>query len=195
MGHAATGAEEIHRFETSKMGVWIFLFSEILLFGGLFAAYAVFRSLYLQDFARDHRELDVTLGAINTVVLLCSSLSVALGVASIQRGKTRILQLNLAITIVLGLTFLVIKYFEYSGKFAHGIFPWTSSFFSIYFVMTGLHGLHVLGGIVALSIVLVLSFRGRFSATNYVLVEGTALYWHLVDVVWIYLFPLLYLVA
>jgi len=194
MEHAA-GVEEFPRFETSKMGVWIFLFSEVLLFGGLFATYAVFRSVFLQDFARDHRELDVTLGAINTVVLLCSSLSVALGVASIQRGKTRPLKLCLGITILLGLVFLVIKYFEYSGKFAHGIYPWTSSFFSIYFLMTGIHGAHVLGGLVALSLVLYWTFQGRFSATNYVRVEGTALYWHLVDVVWIYLFPLLYLVA
>jgi len=194
MEHVA-GVEEIHRFETSKMGVWIFLFSEILLFGGLFATYAVFRSLFPQDFVRDNRELNVLLGSVNTVVLLCSSLTVALAVASIQRGKTRPLKWHLALTILLGLVFLVNKFIEYSGKFSHGIFPSTSHFFSIYFVMTGLHGLHVLGGVAALSLVLFLAVRGRFSSTNYVLVEGTALYWHLVDVIWIYLFPLLYLVA
>ena len=191
----AVGVEEFPRFETSKMGVWVFLFSEILLFGGLFAAYAVFRSLFFEEFHRDHLQLDVTLGAINTVVLLCSSLTVALAVAAIQRGKTRALQINLALTILLGLVFLVNKYFEYGAKFSHDIFPWTSSFFSIYFVMTGLHGLHVLGGLVALGLGLVLAVRGRFSPTNYIMVEGTALYWHLVDLVWIYLFPLLYLVA
>ncbi len=187
--------EEIHRFETSKLGVWVFLFSEILLFGGLFATYAVFRGLFFQQFHHDHRELDVTLGAINTVVLLCSSLTVALAVASIQRGKTRPLKTYLALTILLGLVFLVNKYLEYRAKFLHGITPQTSPFFSLYFVMTGLHGLHVLGGVIALSLVLFLAFRGRFSSTNYVLVEGTALYWHLVDIIWIYLFPLLYLVA
>lgn len=194
MGEIAA-AQEFDRFETSKMGIWIFLFSEVLLFGGLFAAYAVFRGLFPQEFIHDHKELDVTLGAINTVVLLWSSFHVALGVAAIQRGKDRPLRIHLAMTILLGLVFLVNKYIEYSGKFSHGIFPWTSNFFSIYFVMTGLHGLHVLGGIVALSLMLALAFRGRFSSTNYVMVEGTALYWHLVDIVWIFLFPLLYLVA
>jgi cytochrome c oxidase subunit 3 len=177
------------------MGVWIFLFSEILLFGGLFATYAVFRSLFFQEFHRDYKELDVTLGAINTVVLLWSSFHVALAVAGIQRGKDRPLKIHLAMTILLGCVFLVNKFIEYSAKFSHGIFPWTSNFFSIYFVMTGLHGLHVLGGVIALSLVLALAFRGRFSSTNYMLVEGTALYWHLVDIVWIFLFPLLYLVA
>lgn len=194
MEHAAE-AEAIHRFETSKMGVWVFLFSEILLFGGLFAAYAVFRGLFFQDFHRAHQELDVTLGAINTVVLLISSFTVAMAVASIQRGRTRPLNIYLLLTILLGLVFLVNKYFEYSAKFSHHIYPWTNTFFSLYFVMTGIHGLHVLGGVVALSIVLALALRGRFSSTNYVLVEGTALYWHLVDVVWIYLFPMLYLIS
>lgn len=194
MEHVA-GVEEFPRFETSKMGVWVFLFSEVLLFGGLFATYAVFRGLFPQEFLHDHNKLDVTLGAINTVVLLWSSFHVALAVASIQRGKDGPLRLHVAMTMLLGCVFLVIKYFEYSGKFSHGIFPWTSNFFSIYFVMTGLHGLHVLGGLVALGLVLILAVRGRFSSTNYIMVEGTALYWHLVDLVWIFLFPLLYLVA
>ena len=194
MGKMAA-VQEFDRFETSKMGIWIFLFSEVLLFGGLFAAYGVFRGLFPHEFVHDHKELNVTLGAINTVVLLWSSFHVALGVASIQRGKDRLLRLHLAMTILLGCVFLVNKYIEYSAKFSHGIFPWTSNFFSIYFVMTGLHGLHILGGIVALSLVLSLAIRGRFSSTNYVMVEGTALYWHLVDIVWIFLFPLLYLVA
>ena len=194
MGQVAA-VQEFDRFETSKMGIWIFLFSEVLLFGGLFAAYAVFRGLFPQEFLHDHKELDVTLGAINTVVLLWSSFHVALAVAAIQRGKDGPLRIHLAMTILLGLVFLVNKYIEYSGKFSHGIFPWTSNFFSIYFVMTGLHGLHVFGGVVALSIMLAFAFRGRFSSTNYVMVEGTALYWHLVDIVWIFLFPLLYLVA
>jgi cytochrome c oxidase subunit 3 len=191
----AAAVHEVHRFETSKMGVWVFLFSEILLFGGLFATYAVFRGLFFQDFHRAHQELNVTLGAINTVVLLISSFTVAMAVASIQRGKTRPLNLYLLATILCGLVFLVNKYFEYSAKFSHGIFPGTNTFFSLYFVMTGLHGLHVLGGVAALSIALVLALRGRFSSTNYVIVEGTALYWHLVDVVWIYLFPMLYLIS
>lgn len=194
MEHVA-GVEEFPRFETSKMGVWIFLFSEILLFGGLFATYAVFRGLYFQEFHHDHQELNVTLGAINTVVLLWSSFHVALAVAAIQRGKDRALKLHLAMTILLGCVFLVNKFIEYSGKFSHGIYPWTSNFFSIYFVITGLHGLHVLGGVLALSIILTMAFQGRFSSTNYMRVEGTALYWHLVDVIWIYVFPLLYLVA
>ncbi len=194
MGQIAA-VQEFDRFETTKMGIWIFLFSEVLLFGGLFAAYAVFRGLFPQEFLHDHKKLDVTLGAINTVVLLWSSFHVALGVAAIQRGKDRALRIHLAMTILLGCVFLVNKYIEYSGKFSHDIFPWTSNFFSIYFVMTGLHGLHVFGGVVALGIMLALAFRGRFSSTNYVMVEGTALYWHLVDIVWIFLFPLLYLVA
>jgi len=194
MEHVA-GVEEFPRFETSKMGVWIFLFSEILLFGGLFATYAVFRALHFQEFNHDHQELNVTLGAINTVVLLWSSFHVALAVAAIQRGKDRALKLHLAMTILLGCVFLVNKGIEYSAKFSHGIYPWTSNFFSIYFVITGLHGLHVLCGVVALSIILYMAFQGRFSSTNYTRVEGTALYWHLVDIIWIYVFPLLYLVA
>ncbi len=194
MTHVAE-AQEFDRLETSKMGVWIFLFSEILLFGGLFATYAVFRGVFPEEFLHDHKELNVTLGAINTIVLLWSSFHVALAVAAVQRGKDRSLKLHLGMTILLGCVFLVNKFIEYSGKFSHGIYPWTSNFFSIYFVMTGLHGLHVFGGVIALSIMLFWAYRGRFSSTNYTRVEGTALYWHLVDIIWIFLFPLLYLVA
>ena len=194
--------------EVSKLGMWLFLATEILLFGVLFATYAVFRAQYTEMFHEQHLELveskvhifgltveGLDIGFINTVVLICSSLTMACGIASIQRGNRKLLALFLALTILGGLIFGVNKYFEYGAKFEHHIYPGTSLFFSLYFMMTGLHMLHVFGGVLILGVMLVLTLKGKFSAKYYTPVELGGLYWHLVDLIWIYLFPLFYLIG
>jgi cytochrome c oxidase subunit 3 len=182
-------------FESAKLGVWTFLATEVLLFGALFTAYTVFRMKYPELFRVEHAKLDRVLGAVNTVVLITSSFTVVLGVDAIRRGKARLLEAYFGGTILLAAVFLCVKYVEYSAKFHHGLYPGTNLFFSLYFMMTGLHGAHVLLGMAVLTYVIVLSRRGRLSASYYTPVEMSGLYWHFVDLVWIYLFPLLYLVG
>jgi cytochrome c oxidase subunit 3 len=181
--------------EMVKLGVWAFLATELLLFGALFTAYSVFRLKFPQLFHEEHLKLDRVLGAVNTVVLITSSFTVALGIASIRKGRGGLLKLFLSLTILLAFVFLGIKYTEYAEKFAHHLYPSTNLFFSLYFVMTGLHAIHVIAGIVVLGLMLVLAFKGRFSAESHGPVEVSGLYWHFVDLVWIYLFPLLYLIG
>jgi cytochrome c oxidase subunit 3 len=181
--------------EAATLGIWTFLATEVLLFGGLFTAYVVFRVKYPQLFFEGHLKLDRVLGAINTVVLIASSLTVALGIGAIRVGKVRLLKVFLALTILLAGVFLGIKYVEYTEKFSHGLNPGTDIFFSLYFMLTGLHGIHVLAGMCVLGGVLYLAGKGRFSESYYTPVEISGLYWHFVDLVWIYLFPLLYLVG
>jgi len=194
-GPSGEHADPAVAFEAAKLGVWTFLATEVLLFGALFTAYAVFRMKYPEMFRVEHAKLDRVLGAVNTVVLITSSLMVVLGVDAIKRGKARLLEACFGATIVLAAVFLCIKYVEYTSKFHHGIYPRTNLFFSIYFMMTGLHGIHVLLGMGLLSYVIVLSRRGRFSERYHTPVEMSGLYWHFVDLVWIYLFPLLYLIG
>ncbi len=181
--------------ETAKLGIWTFLATEVLLFGGLFTAYTVFRVSDPQMFHTEYLKLNRLFGAINTVVLICSSLSVALGIAAIRQGKQRILRVCLVLTLLLAATFLGIKYAEYSEHFANGQFPRTNNFFSLYYMMTGLHAIHVCAGMTALTVMLVMAWRGKFSAEYQNPMEITGLYWHFVDLVWIYLFPLLYLIG
>ncbi len=181
--------------EASKLGIFAFLATEILLFGGLFTAYIVFRAKYPDMFYKDHFNLDRVYGATNTAVLICSSFTVALAIASIKRGKQGLLKLYLALTILLAGTFLVIKYFEYMEDFAKGLYPDTDIFYALYYMMTGLHAIHVIGGLLVLSTMFVLSVRGKFSERYHTPVEIAGLYWHFVDIVWIYLLPLLYLVG
>ncbi len=180
---------------TAKLGIWAFLATEVLLFGGLFTAYTVFRISQPQMFHTEYLKLNRLFGAVNTVVLICSSLTVALGIAAIRQGKERMLKLCLGLTLLLAATFLGVKYAEYSEHFANNQFPGTNNFFSLYYMMTGLHAIHVLAGMIALTTMLVLTCRGRFSAEYHNPVEITGLYWHFVDLVWIYLFPLLYLIG
>jgi cytochrome c oxidase subunit 3 len=182
-------------FESAKLGLWTFLATEVLLFGALFTAYTVFRMKYPELFRVEHAKLDRVLGAVNTVVLITSSFTVVLGVDAIKRGKARLLEVCYGATILLAAVFLCVKYVEYSAKFHHGLYPRTNLFFSLYFMMTGLHGIHVLLGMGLLSYVIVLSRRGRLSASYYTPAEMSGLYWHFVDLVWIYLFPLLYLLG
>lgn len=181
--------------EAATLGIWTFLATEVLLFGGLFTAYIVYRIKYPQMFYEDHLKLDRVLGAVNTLVLIGSSLTVALGIAAIRKGRVRLLQVYLSLTILLAGVFLGIKFVEYSGKFSHGLFPDTDIFFSLYFMLTGLHGIHVLAGMGVLGGVLYLAGKGKYSESYHTPVEISGLYWHFVDLVWIYLFPLLYLVG
>ncbi|MDQ7054386.1 MAG: cytochrome c oxidase subunit 3 family protein [candidate division KSB1 bacterium] len=193
--------------ESAKLGMWVFLLTEILLFGGLFCAYAIYRAWYPEMFHNAHKHLDVVLGSINTVVLILSSVTVALAIHAIQHNKRKQTILFLTITLLFAATFLVIKYFEYSHKIHLGMLPgkfYTYTgiegtnphiFFTVYFTMTGLHGLHVLAGMIVIGWILIRTIKGHFHSEYYTPVENAGLYWHLVDLIWIYLFPLLYLVG
>jgi cytochrome c oxidase subunit 3 len=195
------------QFDAGRMGVWLFLVNEILFFGGLFCAFFIYRGWYFDSFVEAHHHLDWKMGAVNTVVLIFSSLTMALAVRSAQvNDKAKTVQM-LAITVICACIFLVVKYFEYSHKIHDGLLPgayfsakgFTTAhpqiFFSIYFMMTGIHGLHVIIGIGLILWILVRAQKGEFSQRYYAPVEGVGLYWHLVDLVWIFLFPLLYLVG
>lgn len=200
-------ADAEQQMESAKLGMWIFLLTEILLFGGLFCAYAVYRSWYPETFVNAHKELNVWLGATNTIVLITSSVTMALAIRSMQLGKKSLTLINLWMTLGLAMTFLVIKYFEYAHKFHVGQLPGKyyffegidgtnpHVFFSVYFLMTGLHGFHVLVGMGVITWMIFRTRRNEFSSEYYTPIEMTGLYWHLVDLIWIFLFPLLYLIA
>ena len=187
--------------------MWLFLVTEIMFFGGMFTAYVFYRSLFPNAFAAASHELDLTMGAINTAVLICSSLTMALAVNSAQLGRRKSLVWFLILTIVLGSVFLGIKAVEYHEKFVHHHVPGPSFhfdgpdpanaqlFFSIYFGMTGLHAFHMIIGIALLAILAIRAHRGRFTSEYYTPIDMTGLYWHFVDIVWIFLFPLLYLLG
>jgi len=197
-GHAGAAHETEspeQGLETAKLGIWAFLATEVLLFGGLFTTYIIYRMKYPELFYSEHLKLSRPLGMVNTVVLITSSLTMALGIAAIKRGRQLAARVSIGLTIALACGFLGVKYVEWSEDFAHGLYPGTNLFFSLYFMMTGLHGVHVVAGIAALSWVLYLACRGKFSAEYSTPVEISGLYWHFVDLVWIYLFPLLYLVG
>jgi cytochrome c oxidase subunit 3 len=181
--------------ETAKLGIWAFLATEVLLFGGLFTAYTVFRVGNPAMFHTEYLKLNRLLGAINTVILVTSSLTVALGIAAIRQGKQQLLRLCLGLTLLLAAAFLGVKYTEYAEHINHGELPGTNNFFALYYMMTGLHAIHVFAGMAALTTVLVMAGRGMFSAEYHNPLEITGLYWHFVDLVWIYLFPLLYLIG
>ncbi len=195
------------QFEASALGMWLFLVTEILFFGGLFLAYLVYRLTYPQAFAEASHELDVVLGGINTGVLIGSSLTMAMAVWSAQLGRRSGQLLFLGLTIGLGLVFLGIKAVEYSHKFEHHLVPGASFhfesasdpqhaqlFFSLYFVMTGLHAVHMVVGIGLMAVLFVMAYKGQFTRAYHTPVEVSGLYWHFVDIVWIFLFPLLYLI-
>jgi cytochrome c oxidase subunit 3 len=189
----------------AKLGMWFFLFTEILLFGGMFLLYSVYREKFAADFHAAGMEMNVALGAANTLILLTSSLTMVLAISAIKQGqRTRSLLLQTA-TIVLGLVFLVNKYFEWMEHIHRGFYPDSTGllamgqgkilFFGLYYVMTGIHGLHVLIGIGVIGFMIVLTKRNTLSGTDYIKLENAGLFWHLVDVIWIYLFPLFYLIT
>ncbi|MCW9708977.1 cytochrome c oxidase subunit 3 family protein [Fodinibius salsisoli] len=202
--HHFVDAEQ--QFDAAKMGMWVFLVTEILMFGGLFAAYIVYRLWYPELFVLASEELNTLWGGVNTLVLIGSSLTVAMAIKSAQLNQKRNIAINLGITLALAAIFMVIKYFEYTHKFHLGIFPGefytfegidhpkANVFFSLYYLMTGLHGIHVTIGMGLMIWLLVRSTKGHFGEEYYTPIEMTGLYWHLVDIIWIFLFPLFYLI-
>ncbi|MDQ1265064.1 MAG: cytochrome c oxidase subunit [Bacteroidota bacterium] len=197
-------SEHIHRDDVgAKMGMWLFLLTEILLFGGLFILYMAYRLEYNKEFHTAAKELNIALGTINTMILLTSSLTMALSIAAIRRAQKALSIIFLIATIVMAFAFLINKYFEWSAKFHHGIYPGSPKlldapkgdyiFFGMYYSMTGLHGVHVLVGIIILSFMLVFMLRGSINSERNIKLENAGLYWHLVDLIWIFLFPLFYL--
>ena len=187
----------------SKLGMWLFLLTELLLFGGLFLLYAVYLARYPQEFTAAGRELNLAFGTVNTLILITSSLTAAMAVTAIQRQARRTALFLLLGTIICAAIFLVNKYLEWSAKIDHGIYPGSplltagppgeSVFFSLYYLTTGLHGLHVLIGGGLLAWVVRGVQRGAVQAGNFIVAENCVLYWHLVDLVWIFIFPLYYL--
>jgi cytochrome c oxidase subunit 3 len=212
----------VQQFDSAKLGMWIFLAQELLFFSGLFVAYGVYRNWYPDAFAAGSHELNRVMGAGNTIVLLFSSLTAALAVRSSQLGKKDETNLWIILTLACAFIFLIVKYFEYHAKFEHGLLPGsyfgtprdmlsgqplkdghshagelpdhTHVFFGLYFVMTGIHAIHIIVGIGIWIWVLRRNMRGDFNKRYWTPVDVTALYWHLVDLVWIYLFPLMYLI-
>jgi cytochrome c oxidase subunit 3 len=188
----------------AKLGMWLFILSELLLFGGMFILYAAHRYKNPADFHHASTELDVGLGTLNTIILLTSSLSVAVSISAIQKGERRLSMLLLTVTMALGLLFLVNKGFEWITKIGHGIYPNSRVllarpkgeilFFGLYYVMTGLHGLHVLVGVCVLSVMLILIAKNKIDRMHFTPLENSGLYWHLVDIIWIFLYPLFYLI-
>jgi cytochrome c oxidase subunit 3 len=208
--HAAHVAHQFDDAEQQKeavtLGMWLFLAQEVMFFGGMFLGYTVYRSMYYGPLAEASHHLDIWLGALNTGVLLCSSLTMALAVRAAQTDERQKLQRYLLLTMALGTVFLIVKAFEYSHKFEQGLIPGVhfslegvtqrpqQIFYSFYFAMTGMHALHMVIGIVLMGVIYWMARRGRYSSAYYNPVEMSGLYWHFVDIVWIFLFPLLYLI-
>jgi cytochrome c oxidase subunit 3 len=222
--HEAHNPALLHHFSDAKqqknaasLGMWLFLVTEIMFFGGMFCAYLVYRLAHFNAFAAASQQLSIKMGAFNTAVLLVSSLTVVLAVKAAEAGKRMLLVTYLVITIALGLTFLVVKGFEYREKFEkHHVpgatFSFTDTFddngkqipvssneaqlfFSLYFAMTGMHALHMIIGCGLFGVLTVFAWKGHYSPGYYTPIENAGLYWHLVDIIWIYLFPLLYLIS
>jgi len=204
---------------SASLGMWLFLVTEIMFFGGLFCAYLIYRLMYFKEFSAASQQLSIGLGAFNTAVLLVSSVTVVLAVKAAQDGYRKQLVGYLVVTVLLGLTFLGVKAIEYKEKFEkHHVpgstfafteplddngtlvklqpdqIPHVQMFFAIYFVMTGMHALHMVIGCGLFSVLALLAWKGHYTPGYYTPIENAGLYWHLVDIIWIYLFPLLYLI-
>jgi len=198
---------EAQQKDASTLGMWIFLITEVMFFGGMFTAYTVYRRAYSDAFAVASSSLNVTIGAINTAVLLVSSFTMVMAVRAAQLGQRRTLVLFLVLTLILGGVFLGVKAYEWNEKFEQHHVPGPSFhldgvpqqghaqlFFSLYFAMTGLHALHMVVGVGILSWLIWMAYKGRFTAEYNTPVDIAGLYWHFVDIIWIFLFPLLYLI-
>ena len=192
--------------EANKIGMWLFIFTELLLFGGLFVVYSVYRYMNPEAFHLAAHELNTTIGALNTVLLLISSMTIAMSTTTLQLKKKGATLALLAITLIIGIAFLVNKYFEWGVKFEHGIWPGSEHllndfsqgeilFFGLYFVMTGLHALHIIIGLIIILVAAVRVQKGIVNENRASLLENAGLYWHLVDLIWIFLFPLFYLIT
>lgn len=198
-----------HEYETSKFGIWLFLVTEILMFGGLFVGYIIYHGIYPEIFTTGAKFLDWKLGGLNTIVLLGSSYTMAMAIRSAQVNDQKGIKRNLWITLICAGIFMVVKYFEYTHKIHEGLIPGhmfhyqgpesavanLGLYFSFYFCMTGLHGSHVLAGMILIGWLIKRANRGDFNSKYYTPLECVGLFWHLVDLIWIYLFPLLYLVG
>jgi cytochrome c oxidase subunit 3 len=189
----------------SRLGMWIFIFTEILLFGGLFLVYAVYRSMYPEQFHEAALELNAFIGSINTIILLISSMTVAMAITAIQKGDKNLSMLLIMITLALAAAFMVNKYFEWGHKFHIHLYPGSDLmsklehghvlFYGLYFFMTGLHGLHIIIGGIFLLVCFFKVKNGSINIDDNVLLVNAGLYWHLIDLIWIFLFPLLYLIS
>jgi cytochrome c oxidase subunit III len=199
-------AAETHRDDlASKTGMWLFLFTEMLLFGGLFVVYTVYRYRNPEAFHLAAEELSVFIGTINTIILLVSSTTIAMSITAIQRKNKKFALLLIGITIFLGLAFLANKYFEWGSHLKEHIYPGSAVlalrgqgdvlFYGLYFFMTGLHALHIIIGLAFIGVITAKIIRNKIDSENYVLLENSGLYWHLVDLIWIFLFPLFYLIT
>jgi len=197
---------ETHKDYTgAKFGMWLFLFTEILLFGGLFLLYSVYLNRYPAEFHQGGLELSRVFGTANTLVLITSSFTVALAISALQQGRKGLSLWLLTATIVLAGVFMVNKYIEWSAKIGHGVYPGspeladgpggTNIFFGLYYVMTGAHGLHVLIGAAILAFCMLHIWQDKVTSEDFVMLENGGLYWHLVDLIWIFLFPLFYLIS
>ena len=197
--------EHVHKDDVaSKMGMWLFLITELLLFGGLFLVYSVYRFTFPEQFSLAAMELNTTVGTLNTVILLTSSLTVVLSIAALQKKNKFLSVIFLVLTEIFALEFMVNKYFEWSAKISHGIYPGSEEllnrsdgeimFFGLYYTMTGIHGLHVIIGMVLLFIMMIFIIKNKITSDNLISLENSGLYWHLVDLIWIFLFPLFYLI-
>lgn len=196
----------VHRDDVgARMGMWLFLFTELILFGGMFILYSVYRYKYPEAFHLAAKELNTLIGTFNTAILLTSSLTMALSINAIQRKQRSLSIFFQFLTIIMAAGFMVNKYFEWSVKFHHGIYPGSETllskpageivFFGLYYVMTGLHGLHVIIGVIIIAFMMRFTSTGIIKSDNYVKLESAGLYWHLVDIIWIFLFPLFYLIT
>jgi len=191
--------------QASKLGMWLFLFTEILLFGGLFFVYAIYRYMNHDDFMHASKHLNLTFGLVNTIVLITSSFTVAVSITAIQKNNPKLALRLLVLTILFALTFMVNKFFEWGHKIELGIYPGSEYFLSLpkgealfyvlYYFMTGLHGLHVIIGAILIGVTIYRLKKNRITHDNYIFQENAGLYWHLVDLIWIFLFPLLYLIT
>lgn len=203
--HFATAEQQM---DAATLGMWTFLITEVLFFGGMFTAYAIYRNMYIAAFASTSEYMNVVLGGTNTAVLICSSLTMALAVRAAQLSNRKHVQLFLILTMIFGATFLVIKGFEYHAKYVEHLIPGfgfeypiaqyarhVQILFFLYFAMTGMHALHMVVGLGLLTYLLIQASRRIFNANYYSPVEMIGLYWHFVDIVWIFLFPLLYLIG
>lgn len=192
-------------YQGDKIGMWLFLFTEVILFGGMFLLYSIYRSRFPAEFHHAAKELNMTLGAVNTLVLLLSSFTMAISITAMQRGSRKLSLYMQGVTVACAVLFLVNKYFEWGAKISHDLYPGSEHmatldhgeilFFSLYYVMTGLHGFHVLAGIGLITFTIWHTKRGHIREDKFTLLENSGLYWHLVDLIWIYLFPLFYLIT
>jgi len=203
--HAHVEHPDMYDPESSKIGMWLFIFTELLLFGGLFIVYSVYRYLNPDAFHLAAEELNTFIGAFNTVILLVSSMTIAMSTTALQKGHKKVAIALVVITFIIGIGFLVNKYFEWGIKFSHGIWPGSEQmlnemsqgeilFFGLYFVMTGLHALHIIIGLVIMVFAIRGVANGKVNAKRPSLLDNCGLYWHLVDLIWIFLFPLFYLI-